>query len=100
MLTDPERGLFCLDWDKLRDLEIYGSENEDEHQRLEFLMLPCNYLHKGYAEDTIHPECIADLKSQQDYLGALTWKVYHTQEQFNPTGFGDETIAKNSYLFN
>ena len=64
MLNDPERGLFCLDWDKLRDLEVYGSESEDEHQRLEFLMLPCNYQHKGYAEDTIHPECISDLQAQ------------------------------------
>ena len=30
----------------------------------------------------------------------MNWKVYHTQEQFNPIGFGDETITKSSFLFN
>jgi len=89
-----------MDWDKLRDVEIYGGENEDEHQRIEFLTLPCNYLHKGYSEDTIHPECIGNLEAQQKYLGALNWKVLHTQERFNPNGFGDDTITKNSFLFN
>ena len=24
----------------------------------------------------------------------------HTQEQFNPNGFGDETITQTSYIFN
>ena len=66
------------------------------------LLLPCNYLHTdtGYTGDSIHPECIDDLEKQKEYLGALDWKVYYTQESFVPDGFGDETIARNSYMFN
>jgi len=78
MLLKPDRELLCLDDESLRDFEIYGYDSEPEHQRIEFILLPCNYLHKTWAEDTIHPECIGDLEGQIDYLGALNWKVYHT----------------------
>ena len=63
-------------------------------------MVLCNHLNRNYPEDTIHPECIADLEAQKAYLGPLNWKIYHTQEIFNPNGYGEDTIDKNSYLFN
>ena len=36
-----DRGFLCLDWENL-NLEIYGSENEQNYQRLEVLIMPCN----------------------------------------------------------
>ena len=63
MIRNPVKDLLCLDEERLRGIEIYGNENDNDHQRIEFILLPCNYLHKGYAEDTIHPECIGDLKA-------------------------------------
>ena len=91
-----------MDDDAMKGVEIYGDENNVEHQRIEMLLLPCNYLHTdtGYTGDSIHPECIGDLEKQKEYLGALDWKVYYTQELFVPDGFADETIAKQSYMFN
>ena len=58
---DPKRGMFCLD--QPEDLVIHGGENNSEFQYVEILMVPCNYLHTefGYTEDSIHPDCIADL---------------------------------------
>ena len=100
MLSNPDRGLYCIDQEYLKDIEIYGGDNDEEHQKISLLMVPCNYLHPNYPEDTIHPECIADLEAQKAYLGPLNWKIYHTQESFNPNGYGEETISKNSHLFN
>lgn len=60
---DPERGMYCFDVDQMKGLKIYGDEKNQNHSRLEILILPCNYLHTewGYTEDAIHPECIGDL---------------------------------------
>ena len=57
---DPKRGFFCLDW--TADYEIYGNERNDQYQRVEVVLNPCNYLHTefGYEEDSIDPECIAN----------------------------------------
>ena len=53
--------MFCLD--QTEDFVINGGENNSEFQYVEILMVPCNYLHTefGYTEDSIHPDCIADL---------------------------------------
>ena len=42
---DGERGMYCLDYES-DDLVIYGDETNSNFQRLEILLLPCNYLHK------------------------------------------------------
>ena len=34
--ADPDRGFYCLDWDESEPFEIYGNENDDNYQRLEF----------------------------------------------------------------
>ena len=41
------RGLYCFDWDKIGDtLSIWGgSSNDAQYQRIEFVLLPCNYIH-------------------------------------------------------
>jgi len=62
MRDDPKRGFFCLDWETLQDLELYGTENFNEYQRLEIFLLPCNHIHTDLGEDSdvIPKECIAD----------------------------------------
>ena len=57
--------MFCLDWQENEDFVIYGREVDNNYQRLEVLMLPCNYKHAEFAdseEDTINEECVADLE--------------------------------------
>ena len=70
-----DRGLYCFDWDKIGDvLSIWGgSSNDALYQRIEFVLLPCNYIHTQFGDigDSIHPDCIADRKQQEDYLGTL-----------------------------
>ena len=70
-----DRGLYCFDWEKIGDdLSIWGgSSNDALYQRIEFLLLPCNYIHVQFGDigDSIHPDCIADRKQQEDYLGTL-----------------------------
>ena len=65
-ITDSEmRGLFCPDWDVLdNEMEIWSIEDDDDYQRIDIVLLPCNYLHFEFGDtgDTIAPECIADLK--------------------------------------
>ena len=57
--------MMCLDKpdEANEDILLYGTENNDNYQRLEILLLPCNYVHSymGYKDDSIHPECIGDL---------------------------------------
>ena len=58
---NPKRGMFCLD--KEVDIRVYGNERNDNYQRLELVLVPCNYIHThlGYEGDSVHPECVADL---------------------------------------
>ena len=64
--TDPNRGFMCLDED---EIDIYGIEVENNYQRLEFLMLPCNSvsLENGLMEGDkvqVSPECDINLLEQ------------------------------------
>ena len=61
--ADPERGMFCLDWDNNEPIEIIGSDIDDDYTRLEVNLVPCNYMHTqlGYQGDTINPECNGSL---------------------------------------
>lgn len=47
--SDPKRGMFCIDWgenaNEEDDIVLYGNENNDEYQRIEFMLNPCNYVH-------------------------------------------------------
>ena len=63
--SDPERGMFCLDWDDEDPIEVIGSEIDNNYTRLEVVLVPCNYVHQqlGDVGDFIHPECVPDLES-------------------------------------
>ena len=44
-----KRGLFCLDYDSIGDLsEIWGIEDDENYQRMELILLPCNYVHAEF----------------------------------------------------
>ena len=60
--TDPDRGLFCIEWDKF-EVNLHGNENKKNFEILEIMVLPCNMrqTHLGATEDNISDECIADL---------------------------------------
>ena len=63
--NDPERGMLCIDWD-VDDppVAIKGDEGEDDYQRFEAVLVPCNYVHKTFGDvgDSIHPECEPSLE--------------------------------------
>ena len=86
MRSDPERGLYCIDWNDEDPILIYGKEIDMNYSRLEIVFLPCNYLHNqyGYKEDTISPDCIADLEQQIKYIGASWFILYTNQERIMP----------------
>ena len=60
---NKKRGMFCIDFDEGEDIKIYGNERNDEYQRVEIVLVPCNYLHThlGHKGDSIHPDCVRDL---------------------------------------
>lgn len=64
--TDPNRNLLCIDWDEIGDdIEIYGNwRDASKYQRLEFVLTPCNYVHKklGWDGDFVPDGCIEDLQ--------------------------------------
>ena len=62
-MDDPERGLFCIDFDPDESVAIFGEFQDDSYLRLEVTLTPCNYLHTwdGYTGDSISPDCIPDL---------------------------------------
>ena len=97
---NPKRGMFCLDMTE--DIELYGKERNDEYQRIEVALTPCNYVHThlGYQGDSVHPECVADLEKQKEYLGPLDILIYHTEGVFKPGQYGIESIIKESNLKN
>ena len=61
---DPERGLFCIDWeDEDEPIEIVGYEMDANYTRLDIMIVPCNYLHTSfsYTGDAINPNCNPNL---------------------------------------
>ena len=63
-IDGTDRHLYCMSWDELDDetLSLWGTENDDNYQRWEFNLLPCNYVHKQISDigDGIHSGCIAN----------------------------------------
>jgi len=67
---DPKRDFYCIDWnDEENPINVYGEENDNDYQRLEIILMPCNVIRTDiiYFDEPI-PECITDLKSQTDYM--------------------------------
>ena len=87
MSKDPDgkgSGFLCIDWNDEKPISLYGREQDEDYQRLEAIITPCNYLHKSLVNDTIHPECEYDPEKQFDYLGPIQMVVLHNTERFNP----------------
>lgn len=60
------------------ELPIWGETSSGQHQRIEMLLVPCNYVHSymGYEGDFIRDDCVADLEKQIEYLGPLDLSIY------------------------
>ena len=74
-------------------------EDDNNYQRWEYILVPCNYLHKELGEDigdTIDPQCIKNQTAQEDYLGNMRAIVYFTEEVFNQNQYGDASVQKRS----
>ena len=70
ILSGEYGGMYCLDWeDDIENMLIYGNRNNDEYQKIEILLVPCNYLHSK--NDSIPEECEADKDAMEDYLGTI-----------------------------
>lgn len=96
-------GMYCLDWtDDVEPILIYGNEKNDEYQRVELVLVPCNYVHTrlGYDGDSVTEECLADKDKMIEYLGPIEFLMYFTQETFIQKVFDEQTIQKNSMFFN
>ena len=59
---DPDRGMFCIDWNDDDPIELTGDFEEEDYTRFDIILTPCNYLHTmhGYQGDFVSPECIRD----------------------------------------
>ena len=98
---DPERGLFCIDWnDEDEPIEIAGYEYDANYTRLDIMLVPCNYYHPSfdYTGDTISHNCNPNLTEQINYLGASKFIIYTNEERINAEKFGDEAIEKFSKI--
>ena len=71
----------------------------DWKQHLEFLYLPCNYIHLDpQFNDYVKDGCIADLEAQRAYLGPLEVMLWYNYEEFNAEGYNGESISKMSHI--
>ena len=60
-IEGTDRYLFCVEQDAHENgtLSVWGLESDDNYQRFEFNLVPCNYIHKqmGDIGDVIDPTC-------------------------------------------
>ena len=64
--------MFCIDWNNADEpIQIGGEYEDDNYSELDIILAPCDYIHTigGYTGDSIHPECVRDLKKQWNYVG-------------------------------
>ena len=102
MKKSEARGLFCPDWQQLDDeLAIWSIEDDDNYQRLELVLLPCNYVHAefGPTDDYVRPGCIGDLDQQRGYLGNMKSIVYISEQIFYQNSYGEDSIQSRSRFF-
>ena len=98
-----KRHLYCLDWENLDEDEVgvWGVTNDENYQRWEFVLVPCNYIHREFGDigDSIHEECEANLQKQMDYLGNMKVSMYVTDASFNREEYGDHSIKQQAKFF-
>ena len=93
--ANEKRGLYCIDWTS-DDMFVFGEDYNPDFQRIEFVLVPCNYVHQkwGYTGDKIDKECVQDHKEQLKYLGPLNFLLYFNDEEFDQQKFNDESIMR------
>ena len=56
---------------------MYGEDEHDKYQRLEFLLIPCQ-------EDIENNVCVnRTLEETKEYLGAPNLMIYYNDQRFN-----------------
>ena len=97
------RHLYCLDWEKFgNELSIWGTENDEiAYQRLEYVLLPCNYVHAefGPTDDYKAKDCNDNRDEQIKYLGNMRLIVLTTEQVFNQQEYDSEVIETRSRFF-
>ena len=77
--------MFCIDWDDPEvSYDVFGHLSSLDWQWLEFLMTPCNYVHReaGDIGDFVPSECITDPEEQFKYLStSIQMLVLHNSEK-------------------
>ena len=70
--------MYCVDWKDDEPYELFGTIEEDDYQRFDVILAPCNYLHTqlDYQGDSVSSECIGELDEQIKYLGPSHAIVY------------------------
>ena len=90
--------LFCLDWDNIEigDIAVWGVSNDDNYQRWEFVLLPCNYVHKEFGDgnDTVHEQCNSNHDDQMAYLGNMNVVMYVSDANFIRDSYQDNSIKR------
>ena len=71
----------CVDWTD--EFFIYGNTEKPDYNNIEFLYVPCNYIHTSEADDAVSSECVSDLAKQKEYLGPLNLILFYNQEVFD-----------------
>ena len=99
-LEDPDRNLYCLDQEILREeVTIWGTERDpSNYQQFQFLFTPCNYINSD--DDFVSDECIPDLQKQIDYLGQMNLVIYYADQSFVEQSYEEETISVRSRFIN
>ena len=82
-------------------MQIFSVTNDDNYQRFEFVLLPCNYVHSEFEDrgDTVHPDCDANLENQKKYLGNMKSIIYIEEENFFQDEFGNISVQKRSKFY-
>ena len=93
--------MFCLDeWPD--DFELGNETADDEYNRLELIVTPCNYIHSHLGYETLEngyevpDECIPDFEQQVEYLGPCDVITYVTSDRFFPTDFSDSPVKRGA----
>ena len=97
--TDPNRGMQCVDLET-GSIEIFGNENNDNYQRIDVAIIPCNIQRSYTISSPIPDECDHSYENQLAYLGPLNLFIYTSQEVFEKDKFSTESIQRTSLLQN
>ena len=99
--SDPNRHLYCFDQEKYKDvIEIWGATYDNRYQRVEMILVPCNYRHTEVTDvgDVVSAECNSDKAAQMDFLGTIIVNLYVSEKTFQPNQYGPDSIQTYSRM--